>query len=113
MLAVGCWLLQMLSLFDSDLDFKNNRVRLWQPGTVAQLAASEGLLEVPAAVLNESGGWDHVMKQTTTSGCAACTFQMALTAVSIVFFLVAYIQSWPHVFTYLVRLACLLCCAVL
>lgn len=57
--SVGCWLcrlLQMLSLFDSDLDFKNNRVRLWQPGTVAQLAASEGLVEVPAAVLNESGG---------------------------------------------------------
>lgn len=51
-----CLLLQMLSLFDSDLDFKNNRVRLWQPGTVAQLAASEGLVEVPAAVLNESGG---------------------------------------------------------
>lgn len=48
---------EMLSLFDSDLDFKNNRVRLWQPGTVADLAESEGLVEVPAAVLNESGVW--------------------------------------------------------
>jgi hypothetical protein len=45
----------MLSLFDSDLDFKSNRVRLWQPGTIAELAESEGLVEVPAAVLNESG----------------------------------------------------------
>jgi hypothetical protein len=43
-------------MFDSDLDFKKNRVRLWRPGTVAELAGSEGLEEVPAAVLNESGG---------------------------------------------------------
>jgi hypothetical protein len=42
-------------MFDSDLDFKGNRVRLWQPGTVAELAAADGLVEVPAAVLNESG----------------------------------------------------------
>ena len=48
-------LLQMLSLFDADLDFKSNRVRLWRPGTIAEVAASEGLVEVPAAVLNESG----------------------------------------------------------
>ena len=43
-------------MFDSDLDFKNNRVRLWKPGTIAEIAASDGLVEVPAAVLNESGG---------------------------------------------------------
>lgn len=47
--------LQVLSLFDSDLDFKKNRVRLWKPGTIAELAAAEGLEELPAAVLNESG----------------------------------------------------------
>lgn len=48
--------MQALSLFDADLDFAAKRVRLWQPGTIADLAASEGLVEVPAAVLNESGG---------------------------------------------------------
>lgn len=31
------------------------RIRLWAPGSAAQLAASEGLVEVPAAVLNETG----------------------------------------------------------
>lgn len=51
--CVSC--VQVLSMFDSDLDFKGNRVRLWQPGTVAELAAADGLVEVPAAVLNESG----------------------------------------------------------
>lgn len=58
LLPAACLLLpvcQVLSMFDSDLDFAHNRVRLWTPGTVAQLAASEGLVEVPAAVLNESG----------------------------------------------------------
>jgi hypothetical protein len=50
-------------MFDSDLDFKKNRVRLWRPGTVAELAGSEGLEEVPAAVLNESGG---------AAGCLIC-----------------------------------------
>lgn len=54
---------QVLSMFDSDLDFKKNRVRLWRPGTVAELAGSEGLEEVPAAVLNESGG---------AAGCLIC-----------------------------------------
>jgi hypothetical protein len=42
-------------MFDADLDFKASRVRLWQPGTVAQFADAEGLVPVPAAVLNESG----------------------------------------------------------
>lgn len=71
-------LLQMLSLFDADLDFKSSRVRLWRPGTIADVAASEGLVEVPAAVLNESGGTDGQSPWAST-----CTCQMQTAAASV------------------------------
>jgi hypothetical protein len=60
---------QVLSMFDSDLDFAKSRVRLWQPGTVSELAAQDGLVEVPAAVLNESGG---VWTSSVVFGVWAC-----------------------------------------
>eukprot|EP00882_Tetradesmus_deserticola_P001300 GHRQ01001405.1.p1 GENE.GHRQ01001405.1~~GHRQ01001405.1.p1 ORF type:complete len:396 (+),score=134.85 GHRQ01001405.1:46-1233(+) len=47
--------MEVLALFDTDLDFDRSRVRLWQPGSVGPLAGSQGLVEVPAAVLNETG----------------------------------------------------------
>eukprot|EP00878_Enallax_costatus_P026920 GHUV01028932.1.p1 GENE.GHUV01028932.1~~GHUV01028932.1.p1 ORF type:complete len:220 (-),score=61.96 GHUV01028932.1:1024-1683(-) len=47
--------MEVLQLFDTDLDFNKSRVRLWQPGSVGQIAAADGLVEVPAAVLNETG----------------------------------------------------------
>lgn len=65
-------------MFDSDLDFKKNRVRLWKPGTVAELAASEGLEEVPAAVLNESGGaawWLSRRRVTRLAAAEPATLQ--------------------------------------
>eukprot|EP00879_Flechtneria_rotunda_P012157 GHRR01012697.1.p1 GENE.GHRR01012697.1~~GHRR01012697.1.p1 ORF type:complete len:211 (+),score=60.25 GHRR01012697.1:694-1326(+) len=46
---------EVLQLFDTDLDFNKSRVRLWAPGTAANVAYAEGMVEVPAAVLNESG----------------------------------------------------------
>ena len=42
--------MELLSLFDADLDFPKNRIRLWEPGT----ADTSGLVEIPAAVVNES-----------------------------------------------------------
>uniref|UniRef100_A0A383VMM9 Peptidase A2 domain-containing protein n=1 Tax=Tetradesmus obliquus TaxID=3088 RepID=A0A383VMM9_TETOB len=47
--------MEVLQLFDTDLDFDRSRVRLWQPGAVGALAERQGLVEVPAAVLNETG----------------------------------------------------------
>eukprot|EP00877_Chromochloris_zofingiensis_P014880 jgi/Chrzof1/9646/Cz04g10250.t1 len=47
--------MEVLGLFDTDFDFKAGRVRLWQPGMGAQVAAEAGLAELPAAVLNETG----------------------------------------------------------
>ena len=46
---------EVLSLFDTDLDFPGSRIRLWSPGDGAAVAANTGLVEVPAAVLNETG----------------------------------------------------------
>jgi hypothetical protein len=43
--------MELLSLFDVDFDFKNNRLRFWKPGT----ADTTGLVEIPAVVINESG----------------------------------------------------------
>eukprot|EP00980_Cylindrotheca_fusiformis_P018120 scaffold5827_cov97-Cylindrotheca_fusiformis.AAC.4 len=43
--------MEMLSRFDCDLDFPNNRIRFWKPGT----ADKRGLVEIPAVVINETG----------------------------------------------------------
>ncbi|KAF6250944.1 hypothetical protein COO60DRAFT_1298685 [Scenedesmus sp. NREL 46B-D3] len=59
--------MEVLQLFDTDLDFDQARVRLWQPGAVGSLASSQGLVEVPAAVLNETG----VLGMRTTGRDAA------------------------------------------
>jgi hypothetical protein len=61
--------MEVLQLFDSDLDFDKSRVRLWRPGTVGALAESQGLLEVPAAVLNETGEGQAV----STGSAHACS----------------------------------------
>jgi hypothetical protein len=42
---------EVLSQFDLDLDFPNQRVRLYAPGT----AEKQGLVEIPAIVINETG----------------------------------------------------------
>jgi len=42
--------MELLSLFDVDLDFPNNRIRLFEPGR----ADTTGLSELPAVVINES-----------------------------------------------------------
>ncbi|KAI8474268.1 MAG: hypothetical protein J3K34DRAFT_408000 [Monoraphidium minutum] len=47
--------MEMLSLFDADFDFPAGRLRLYRPGEGAAAAAEAGLIEVPAAVINESG----------------------------------------------------------
>eukprot|EP00816_Leptocylindrus_hargravesii_P010377 CAMPEP_0196822242 /NCGR_PEP_ID=MMETSP1362-20130617/82704_1 /TAXON_ID=163516 /ORGANISM="Leptocylindrus danicus, Strain CCMP1856" /LENGTH=396 /DNA_ID=CAMNT_0042201743 /DNA_START=79 /DNA_END=1265 /DNA_ORIENTATION=- len=43
--------MELLQYFDVDFDFPKGRLRLWKPGT----ADHDGLVEVPGAVLNESG----------------------------------------------------------
>jgi hypothetical protein len=47
--------MELLGLFDADLDFPAGRLRLWAPGSAAAVARAAGLVEVPAAVLNETG----------------------------------------------------------
>mmetsp|Transcript_23183 Transcript_23183/g.54980 ORF Transcript_23183/g.54980 Transcript_23183/m.54980 type:complete len:504 (+) Transcript_23183:201-1712(+) len=42
--------MELLEMFDVDLDFPNNRIRFWKPGT----ADTTGLIEIPAVVINES-----------------------------------------------------------
>ena len=42
--------MELLSLFDVDFDFPNNRIRLFEPMT----ASSLGLVNIPAVVINES-----------------------------------------------------------
>ena len=42
--------MELLEMFDVDLDFPNNRIRFWKPGT----ADTTGLVEIPAVVINES-----------------------------------------------------------
>lgn len=43
--------MEFLQMFDVDFDFPNGRIRFWPP----QKADKEGLVSIPAAVLNESG----------------------------------------------------------
>lgn len=43
--------MELLTLFDVDFDFPNNRIRFWKPGT----ANKKGLDEIPAVVINETG----------------------------------------------------------
>lgn len=43
--------MEMLSQFDCDFDFPNNRIRFSKPGT----ADKRGLVEIPAVVINETG----------------------------------------------------------
>eukprot|EP00429_Kryptoperidinium_foliaceum_P010835 CAMPEP_0176001522 /NCGR_PEP_ID=MMETSP0120_2-20121206/170_1 /TAXON_ID=160619 /ORGANISM="Kryptoperidinium foliaceum, Strain CCMP 1326" /LENGTH=404 /DNA_ID=CAMNT_0017334073 /DNA_START=200 /DNA_END=1414 /DNA_ORIENTATION=+ len=43
--------MELLSMFDVDFDFPNNRIRFWKPGT----ANKKGLDEIPAVVINETG----------------------------------------------------------
>ena len=47
--------MELLDMFDADLDFPKNRLRLWSPGTAAGAASQAGLVEIPDAVLNETG----------------------------------------------------------
>jgi len=47
--------MELLDMFDTDLDFPKNRLRLWSPGTAAGAASKAGLVEIPDAVLNETG----------------------------------------------------------
>jgi hypothetical protein len=70
--------MEVLQLFDTDLDFDRSRVRLWQPGAVGALADGQGLVEVPAAVLNETGGLDalrsvHILYSINSCAGAMCT----------------------------------------
>lgn len=43
--------MEFLSLFDVEIDFPNNRLRLYRPGQ----APHNGMVEIPAAVINETG----------------------------------------------------------
>ncbi len=43
--------MELLELFDVDFDFPKERIRFWSP----QQSNKEGLIPIPAAVLNESG----------------------------------------------------------
>jgi hypothetical protein len=47
--------MELLSLFDVDLDFGNNRVRFYPPGAAATVAKEAGLVAIPAVVINETG----------------------------------------------------------
>jgi predicted aspartyl protease len=47
--------MEVLSLFDLDLDFPAGRLRLWKPGTAETAAKQTGMVEIPAVVINESG----------------------------------------------------------
>jgi predicted aspartyl protease len=47
--------MECLDYFDSDFDFAAGRFRLWAPGTAAAQAKKAGMIDIPAAVLNESG----------------------------------------------------------
>lgn len=47
--------MELLEMFDVDFDFPEGRLRFFKPGDGASVAAGAGLVEVPAAVLNETG----------------------------------------------------------
>lgn len=42
-------------MFDVDFDFPAKRIRLYRPGEGVAAATAAGLVDVPAAVLNETG----------------------------------------------------------
>ena len=46
--------MELLSLYDIDLDFPNKRVRFWEPGSM-NAATNPDLVEIPAVVINETG----------------------------------------------------------
>jgi hypothetical protein len=43
--------MELLSRFDVDFDFPNNRIQFWRPGT----SNKKGMDEIPAVVINETG----------------------------------------------------------
>ena len=47
--------MEVLSRFDVDFDFPNNRIRFWEPGTAAAAIDSKKLVEIPAVEINETG----------------------------------------------------------
>eukprot|EP00887_Chlorella_sp_A99_P000088 scaffold16.g88.t1 len=47
--------MELLKLFDTDFDFPAGRIRLYRPGEGLAAAQVAGLVEVPAAVLNDTG----------------------------------------------------------
>ncbi len=44
--------MEFLSMYDVDLDFPNNQIRLYEQGTVS---CPKGMIEIPATVINETG----------------------------------------------------------
>jgi hypothetical protein len=46
--------MELLSMYDVDLDFPNRRVRFWEPGTMTT-ATNPDMVEIPAVVINETG----------------------------------------------------------
>jgi hypothetical protein len=47
--------MEVLEMFDVDLDFPNGRLRLWRPGTVREVAESVGrMVPIKAVVINET-----------------------------------------------------------
>ncbi|KAL7487350.1 hypothetical protein ACHAW6_012949 [Cyclotella cf. meneghiniana] len=47
--------MELLEQFDVDLDFPNQRLRLWKPGTVREVAEKvEGMVAIDAVVVNET-----------------------------------------------------------
>jgi hypothetical protein len=47
--------MELLSQFDVDFDFPKGRLRLYKPGTAVTSAKLEGMAEIPAVVINETG----------------------------------------------------------
>lgn len=47
--------MELLQLFDVDFDFPAGRIRFFRPGEGVAVAEAAGLVDVPAAVLNETG----------------------------------------------------------
>ena len=43
--------MEFLDYFDTELDYPNQKLRLWRPGTLNK----SGLVEIPASIINESG----------------------------------------------------------
>ena len=48
--------MELLSMFDVDFDFPKNRLRLWKPGSVREVAEiTERMVAIDAVVVNETG----------------------------------------------------------